>query len=200
MLKFILTGIFFFAISGTLLAQTDTTTFDDYLQNDKGKKERSGDEDSPKKDKPKSEFRERLSFGGNLGLSFGDVTLVNINPIAYYNVTERLDLGMSINYLYFKIRNTDGLTMYGLGPISRFKVVENIYALGEIDFQNFPIYEPFTNETTRQWVNGIFVGASYFQTFDGKSGAMISALYNLRYDQNRSPYASPLVIRYGFLF
>lgn len=200
MLKFILTGILLIASSGFLLAQTDTT-FNDYLERDKGKGERTDGSEINKIDKPKSEFRERLSFGGNLGLSFGTITLINVNPIIYYNTTERLDLGMSFNYLYFKNNQLqNSFSMYGLGPISRFRVVDNIYALGELDFQNFPVYEPFTNQTTRQWITGVLVGASYFQSFDGRSGAMISALYNLTWDQYRSPYASPFVIRFGFLF
>ena len=38
-------------------------------------------------------LRERLYFGGNFGLSFGNITSVIVSPLAGYHITPRLSAG-----------------------------------------------------------------------------------------------------------
>lgn len=42
-----------------------------------------------------------LTFGGGLGLQFGDYTLVNFAPQVGYNFNRYMNLGAGINYTYF---------------------------------------------------------------------------------------------------
>ena len=49
-----------------------------------------------------SSFFDKLQWGGNLGLSFGTRTYVQVAPVIYYEVVEDLVLGAGLDYTYFK--------------------------------------------------------------------------------------------------
>lgn len=43
----------------------------------------------------------RLTFGGGLGMQFGDYTLINIAPQVGYNVSEKINVGAGVTYSHF---------------------------------------------------------------------------------------------------
>lgn len=49
-----------------------------------------------------AQFRtSNLTFGGGIGLQFGDYTMINVAPQVGYNFTKYLNVGAGINYSYF---------------------------------------------------------------------------------------------------
>lgn len=49
----------------------------------------------------------RLFVGGNLGLSFGDLTYVNVSPLVGYRFSDLFSAGVQINAQYESVRYTD---------------------------------------------------------------------------------------------
>jgi hypothetical protein len=153
---------------------------------------------------------ERTFFGGNFGLSFGNiVTSVSVDPLIGYMITPSLSAGVQGSYTYIEWRrfNTrDNILGY------RFFVRQNIntpilnnqfFIQGEFEQLNveFPDFGP--NNTIinrRDWVQGTFIGPGIFLPNRNRGGFHIMLLYNFQHDRVRSPYASEIVMRTGFIF
>ena len=63
-----------------------------------------------------------IFLGGNVGATFGTVTLVNISPMIGYKFTDRTIAGISLTYQYYKdARYTPTLksNIYGTGVCVR---------------------------------------------------------------------------------
>jgi hypothetical protein len=146
-------------------------------------------------------LRDRVYFGGNFSLQFGPVTFIDVSPLAGAMITERYSAGVGATYQYMNFRwlNTSGSSVYGGRVFNRYNVLNNIFAHGEFEVLN-ATYVDIRDRVQRDWVPGLFVGAGYFSPFGQRGGINIAILYNLLYDNVRSPYAEPYVIRAGFLF
>jgi hypothetical protein len=152
-------------------------------------------------------FAERSYFGGNFGLSFGTNTYVELNPLWGYMVNRNLSVGLGGTYIYSSReliditgqRFTVNSNLYGARTFLRYRIFNDIYFHGEYESINNELIAP-DGTTTRDWVNGAFVGGGIFQPVFGRGGASVFILYNLLHDDFRSPYASPWVIRVGFTF
>jgi hypothetical protein len=70
-----------------------------------------------------------------------------------------------------------------------------VFAHGEWQPINYERYNATTNSVERFWSNQLFIGGGY----GAKSGAFVFALYNVLHDEN-SFYASPVTLRFGFMF
>ena len=152
----------------------------------------------------KESFWDRVFFGGNFGLQFGNQTIVDINPLIGYRLTEKLSVGTSITYIYYKFRDPYGINptystdIYGGSIFTRYFLLENIFAHveGEVLSREVPNY--FLDRYERMNVFGFYVGGGYRQQLGERSSLNILLLYNLNQDKN-SPYENP-IIRIGFGF
>ena len=153
-------------------------------------------------------FGERLYFGGGLGLGFGNTTFINVSPLVGYRITERFSAGIRVKYQYFKYKQefigTNGAVIkqnfqsniYGGGVFSRFFVSNNIFLHGEYENLSVQFGDRFGNKT-REWIPSAFLGGGYAYPIGGRAIFSITALYNVLYDEFKSPYASPLDIQAG---
>jgi len=149
-------------------------------------------------------IKERIVFGGGLGLSFGSYQdFISVSPQVGYRVTARLIAGTGFTYRYTNYkyyRPSIKLNDYGINPFLRFTVYKNIFIQTEYEYLNYEF--PVTpQETIRKDFNSVLVGAGFVQPVGEKISFYIMALYNLSY-KNRTaneytPYDSPLVIRAG---
>jgi hypothetical protein len=75
---------------------------------------------------------QRLFFGGNFGLTFGDFTFINVSPQVGYRVTEKFSLGTQINFIYQSNKISYAPNVYdkseyayvGLGVFGRFNPIK----------------------------------------------------------------------------
>jgi len=81
-------------------------------------------------------WRDRLYFGGNLSLSVGTVTLIEISPLVGYRLTPRWSAGFGLKYEYYKSSGYIG--NYGVSTYST-----SIY--GTNVFTNFVFLKKFSN-------------------------------------------------------
>ncbi|OOG78410.1 hypothetical protein [Algoriphagus sp. A40] len=146
-------------------------------------------------------FKDRLYFGGNLGLQFGTVTLVDVSPLVGVMITPRLSGGVGATFQYYDDSRYQGAegTSYGGRLFSRFNVLPNVFLHAEYESINWETYDYFVEDFRRTWSNALFLGAGYFAPFGSRGGANFTFLYNVLHDNQNSYYAEPYVIRIGFV-
>lgn len=163
-------------------------------------------------------IKERIFFGGNFSLTFGNTTSIIVSPLAGYRVTPRLSSGLGIRYEYFK-SNYPGFVPYdthifGGSVFSRYMFIMNIsealglggfnsglflhgeYEMLSLESQYFDMANP--NSDGRFRLHSILVGGGIYQPIGARAGLIITILWNLNESYN-SIYRNP-VIRFGFNF
>jgi len=149
---------------------------------------------------------ERVYFGGNFSLQFGTVTFVDISPLAGAMITDKYSAGLGATYQYLNNRFVPSADahIYGGRVFNRYNVLPRFFLHAEYEALNVEVANliPNTNEIviSRDWVPGLFGGAGYFTPFGERGGINFMLLYNFSYDNIRSPYSEPYVIRVGFVF
>ncbi len=144
--------------------------------------------------------------GGNLGLQFGTVTLIDVSPMAGYYFTDNWSMGIGATYKYYRYTLLDSKfvsTYYGGRAFTRYQLKSNsidllnhLFLHGEYELLNFR-FEPEGqgNEYENTKVESYFIGGGYNAPLSRKVNAHILLLYNLN-DTADSPYDNP-VIRVG---
>lgn len=154
-------------------------------------------------DKPP--LKDRMYYGGNFSLQLGSLTYIDISPLAGVMLTDKFSTGLGATYQYLNFRRSkNSSNVYGGRLFGRYNITENFFAHTEVESLNTAYIvrgaTPDKDFLTRDWVTGVFVGGGYFTPFGNRGGANITLLYNLTYDNRRSPYNEPYVIRVGFVF
>lgn len=159
-------------------------------------------------------FKDRLVFGGGLGLQFGTVTFIDISPMVGYRLTKKLESGVGLTYKYYKYNDfyknlTTGEKidlkshMLGGSVYTRYYLLDRIFAHVEFERLNYKyqdIYESagqIVRKDRSDYVSSLFVGGGLTQRLAGRANLFIMALWNLTEEPN-TPYNNP-VIRMGVL-
>jgi hypothetical protein len=115
------------------------------------------------KAKPKSEFWNKVQFGGGLNLAFGnDFTNVGIAPTAIYNVNKYVAIGTGLQYNYLKQQDFFSSQTYGVSILSLVNPSEFVQLSIEMEQLRVNIESDqsiFRNDTF--WNTGLFLGAGY---------------------------------------
>ncbi|MDX5404397.1 MAG: hypothetical protein LPK46_05335 [Bacteroidota bacterium] len=177
----------------------------------------AADPNSQKTNIPGSKKRstdfDRWRFGGNLGLQFGSVTVIDLNPRAYYLITDKWAAGAGVMYSYvrysnnYPYRSVAGLETnnYGGQIFTWYEIFNPIILQAEFESINWERFTYFTNPSTgdqwyegeRVWNHNVFLGGGLRQSL-GRGSLFVTFLYNVTYDQYNSPYSQPYVLRIGF--
>ncbi|MBK8847430.1 MAG: hypothetical protein IPO27_13140 [Bacteroidetes bacterium] len=152
-----------------------------------------------KKEKTKSPWKDKISVGGNLGLQFGNPTLIDVSPTLGYRVNEKFMPGIGATYIYNSWRDFDGnrsqISVYGGRLFARYMVISNLFLHGEYEVLNFPLY---ADNTSRQWVPALLVGGGYSQQIGNRSSVNVMILWNVLQDGTRPSLYNNPIIRVGF--
>lgn len=148
-----------------------------------------------------NDLKDRIYFGGNLGLQFGTITNIEVSPLVGYRFTDKFSAGLGITYIYFKTNYNNfpdfETNIYGYRFFTRYSITQQFYATAEYENLSLEFFNSIDGSVGRQWVPGAFVGGGYFQPIGRNAGFNIAALYNVLYDDLKSPYNSPWVFRVG---
>lgn len=146
----------------------------------------------PENDKPS--FGERLWFGGGIGLSFGTVTAIQLDPLVgvHLDQNRKLSAGLGGSYWYYRdSRWTPPIEMnaYGYRVFSRYRVIEQAFLHAEFLHLNAQrIIGNFDQRQQRIWVPHLLVGAGYVQPLGSGSSIYFQVLFDVLQDPN-SVYA-----------
>jgi hypothetical protein len=148
-------------------------------------------------------LRDRLYFGGGIGLSFGTVDYVELSPLVGFRVTPDFNLGLAVFYRYRNDgRYEEDVTTndYGGSLFAQYQVVPTFFLHGEVEYVNYE-YIMFDLDTERESDTNFLAGAGYGWPVGGGSVYFL-ALYNFNYDEDdfTNPYDSPWVFRVGVTF
>lgn len=160
-------------------------------------------EDDKEEDQGLSEkdFSDRLVYGGDLGLSFGNTTSIRISPKIGYRVNKKWIAGVGGTYNYISINNP-GLKfqdhIYGGMLFTNYRLFSNILAVSRVELMNVRNRTSNTfSDEVRVWQPGTMVGAGYRQGTGGKVVFDMNILHNFSYRPGVSPYSSAWVIQFN---
>jgi hypothetical protein len=137
-------------------------------------------------------FWENVSFGGGLGLNFGNGFFYgSISPSAIYNFNQYFSAGLGLSYAYLDDKRNDyRLSAYGGSIIALFNPIREIQLSAELEGlqvdQTFLFSEG--NIKDNYFQEALFLGLG-FRT----GNVTIGARYNVLYNKNRNIYGSALM-------
>lgn len=143
----------------------------------------------PKKDvRP---FADRIWFGGGIGLSFGTVTAIQLDPLVGYKVDQagKLSIGIGGSYWYFRDNRfipAYDFKAYGYRTFARFRFIEQAYAHAEFLHMNVEgnRFTTLSELRPRIWVPHLLLGAGYVQSLGARSSIFIQILFDVLQDPN----------------
>jgi hypothetical protein len=166
----------------------------------------------------KPPLRDRIFFGGNIGLQFGTITNIEVSPLAGIYLTPRLAMGPGIKYEYYK-SNYPGFVpfethIYGGAVFARYMVIRDLseaiglglnmgifghteYEMLSLERKYFEVGAPLQAEG-RFNLHSILIGGGIYQSIGRRAGFLIMILWNLN-ETASSPYSNP-ILRIGFNF
>ena len=136
----------------------------------------------------KSDFWNRVHFGGGLGLGFTNGGFNgSVSPSAIYQVNEQFATGVSLNFNYAKF-NEDKLLAYGGSVLTLFNPVPFLQLSGE--FEQLRINRTFSNIGLNDiednyWSPALFLGLGY-----SNQNVTFGMRYDVLYDDDKSIYAN----------
>lgn len=151
------------------------------------------------KAQPRGEdWQDRMSYGGNVGFSFGTETIINISPRVGYYLTDNFMPGVAFTYQYYK-RDSFEDKRIGGSAFAKYFISEELFIQAESEMLSTTFYTILPNETVledKRWINSTMIGGGY-----NSGGFTMSAMYIINHDPNTSPYGnSPIVVQGGFMF
>jgi hypothetical protein len=165
----------------------------------------------PVEEKPK--FSDRLVFGGDIGLSVGTYTYINLSPAIGYRVTDRLTVGLGPIYIYENYKNYNlESSMYGAKVITSFTVLRGTDINPNFQIGNLILHlenewlnvKPLVPDQygwvygSRQWIDNFLIGGGLSQSISSKFNVSILILWDVT-NNAYSPYSNP-IFKIGFGF
>ncbi|MBZ0205520.1 MAG: hypothetical protein K8H89_04300 [Flavobacteriales bacterium] len=184
MIRHLIALVFLFSVAPLLQAQDSTA----YVQ-----------------DKPTEKpipFKDRLWFGGGIGLSFGTITAVQLDPVVgiYLDRPRKVSAGLGPSYTYYQDNRYSPpfeLSSYGYRVFTRYRVIEQAFLHAEFLHMNTESYYNFNNDLGRIWVPHLLVGAGYVQPISSSSSFYLQVLFEVLQDPNSIYYATGPIFSAG---
>jgi hypothetical protein len=118
----------------------------------------------------------RTTIGGGLGLTFGDITVIEIAPNFGYYLTDQILAGVGLNYTYYAEKRVNFSTSIYGGRVYGEYLVPNmpLLAHAEVELINLE-----WSDTERKNIVNVYVGGGLKQDLGGGSYVYILGLWNL---------------------
>ncbi len=156
-------------------------------------------------------FRDRLFFGGNLGLQFGTITDIQVSPVIGLWILPRLAVAVGPDYRFYKYRN-DRTNIYGGKGYLQFVIIKDINSVIPVGVNTgifFHIEDELLSLESSYWknppitsdrfyINTILAGGGISQQIGRRSSLNIMVLWALN-DSEYDVYSNP-EIRVSFNF
>jgi len=128
----------------------------------------------------------RIYFGGDVGLMFGNYTRIAVHPLVGYKITHNFSVGLRVGYEYIKDNRytpTYETSNYGGSIFLRYRIIPQLYVHSEYAMTNYELY----GESSRKWVPFLLLGAGFSQSLGGNVYLNLQVLFDVLQNEN-SPY------------
>jgi hypothetical protein len=161
-------------------------------------------------------FKERLFFGGNLGLMFGTITDLQISPVVGYWLLPRLAVAIGPTYRYFRSTDYYNLvnktSIYGAKSYAQFVLIQDMSSFipmgahtgvflhieDELLSLKANFWKAPLNPRGRFYVNTVLLGGGISQQIGKRSSMDFMVLWPLN-ESDYNIYNKP-EIRVSFIF
>ena len=159
----------------------------------------------PKEKRDTRPFKDRIWFGGGLGLNFGSVTAIQIEPLVGYKVDQagKFSVGTGITYWYFRDNRYPPpieYNAYGYRFFTRYRFIQQAYLHAEFVNLNAERYDAVTDDLRRIWVPHLLVGGGYVQPIGERSSLSLQVLFEVLQDPNSVYYGQGPIFSGGVGF
>jgi len=126
-------------------------------------------------------FWEHIVFGGNIGLSVGSVTAIEVNPCIGYRFNRYLNAGLIVTYEYFRDSYNDYTnSVYGGGLYAEGYPFDFLTIHAEAQYLNFKNYDGYySRDVERVWDMPILIGAGYRKRISDYICVNLMLLFNI---------------------
>lgn len=150
-------------------------------------------------------FKDRLWFGGGIGLSFGTVTAVQLDPLLgiYLDHKRKFSTGLGPSYSYYRDNRyvpAYEQSNYGYRIFTRYRVIPQAYVHAEFLHVNTQPFYYFDNQIGRIWVPHLLLGAGYVQPIGGRTSFYIQVLFEVLQDPHSIYYGQGPILSGGVGF
>jgi len=156
------------------------------------------------KKQSKSGFDVRnLTFGGGIGLQFGDYTLVNIAPQVGYNFSKMFNAGLGLTYTYWKdsyyersVKYKETNSYFGFNVYGKFYPIDYIVIMAQPEINRMWQTVKYGNEkySKNKFVPAVLVGAGL------RLGPMTAMIQYDVVQDDYSPYGNNIFYSVGYTF
>ncbi len=140
------------------------------------------------------EFWNHVSFGGGVGLNFGnDYFMWSVAPSAIYNFNEQFSTGIGLNYMYLREKrfNNYSFSAYGGSLIFLYHPIREIQLSVEPELMqvNYTFFATSTGKEKERFLQeSLFIGAGF------RTGSItLGVRYNVLFNTNRNIYGSAVI-------
>ena len=151
-------------------------------------------QDQAKFQNQKSEFWSHVSFGGGIGLSFGNNFFSGtLAPSGIYNFNAKFAAGAGLNMSYSTEKNFYESYILGTSFLGLYNVIPQVQLSAEFeqlyvnrDFEDGIINIDGSNPDESYWYPGLYLGAGF------NSGPVTMGVrFDILYDSEKSIYGNP---------
>ena len=157
--------------------------------------------------------KEKLFFGGNFGLTFGDYTLINISPQVGYRFSNffAAGVGLNVQHVSYKYRNIytndpeykSSLWITGLNVFGRVYPINNVFiqAQPEANYifgKERDYNSDLVTKVDAEIIPSLLLGGG--ASIPSGRGAFIAGVYYDVINHERSPYGERPFVQFGFNF
>ena len=145
--------------------------------------------DTPKEKKDTRPLKDRIWFGGGLGLNFGNVTAIQLEPLVGYKVDRKgkFSVGTGLSYRYFSDNRYTPkyeYSAYGYRLFTRYRVIPQAYVHAEFLDLNAQPYLVIGDRSARIWIPHLLVGGGVSQPIGGQASFTMQVLWEVLQDPN----------------
>lgn len=143
-------------------------------------------------EKQKSDFWEKVQFGGGFGLSLGSgFTDVTLAPSAIYNLNQYASIGFGLQGSIVSQKDVFSSTIYGVNFITLFNPIEEVQL--SFEMEQVRVNNTISNTISGAskeffWNTGLFVGGGY-----RSENVTTGIRYNLLFNKENYIYTDALM-------
>jgi len=148
----------------------------------------------------KQRFRDRLYYGGNVGLSFGDVTYIGVSPYLGVSFGHGVSGGIGIFYTYREDDRYDpnlSTNDWGSDLFVRYRPAPQFFLQAGYSWTDFE-YLLVDGSTDRGDYSGVLLGGGFVQEMGGHAAFIATVMYDVNWSEDElTPYDSPWLLSAG---